>query len=140
MKFDQTGVYEIKGIGLVGVFKKAGTCVVNTTPHSIRLKEGDTIVEIPSCCILNAKPKEEVVSKYLVTTKFEGTDEGVEQIKAIENAYLKSGLTESLFIIGSIIAAQAYKGSVVAMTPCPGYERVVPDEKLMNCDKFTVFI
>lgn len=41
--------------------------------------------------------------------------------------------------VGSIIAAQAYPGQVVAMTPAPGFERVPPAEKLMSCEKFTTF-
>jgi len=41
--------------------------------------------------------------------------------------------------VGSIIAAQAYPGQVVAMTPTPGYERVPPAEKRMNPDKFNIF-
>lgn len=42
-------------------------------------------------------------------------------------------------VVGSIIAAQAYPGLVVAMTPAPGYERVPLAEKRMNPDKFVVF-
>lgn len=45
-----------------------------------------------------------------------------------------------LRIVGSIIAAQAYPGEVVAMTPAPGYERVAPAEKRMNPHKFTIFV
>lgn len=44
-----------------------------------------------------------------------------------------------LAVVGSIIAAQAYPGRVVAMTPVPGFERVSPAEKRMRCDKFTTF-
>jgi hypothetical protein len=44
-----------------------------------------------------------------------------------------------LIIVGSIIAAEAYPGEVVAMCPVPGYERVAPSEKRMRCDKFTIF-
>ena len=42
-------------------------------------------------------------------------------------------------IIGSIIAAQAFPGRVLAMVPAPGFERVPPAEKRMRDDKFTVF-
>jgi hypothetical protein len=42
-------------------------------------------------------------------------------------------------IVGSIIAAQAYPGSIKAMIPCEGYERVPPTEKRMRPDKFTVY-
>jgi len=42
-------------------------------------------------------------------------------------------------IVGSIIAAQAYPGQVVALMPAKGYERRPPSEKRMRADKFTVF-
>ena len=65
-----------------------------------------------------------------VKTNFVGDDSG----KAVINA-----VPQCVLIVGSIIAAQAYPGLVVAMTPAPGYERVAPAEKRMNPDKFTVF-
>ena len=42
-------------------------------------------------------------------------------------------------VVGSIIAAQAYPGLVVAMVPAPGYERRPPAEKRMRPDKFTIY-
>ena len=42
-------------------------------------------------------------------------------------------------IVGSIIAAQAFPGRVLAMIPVPGFERVPPAEKRMRDDKFTTF-
>ena len=51
----------------------------------------------------------------------------------IEKAY------PGAFIIGSIIAAQAFPGRVLAMVPAPGFERVPPAEKRMRADKFSIF-
>ena len=66
-------------------------------------------------------------------TKFTGNDEGRAIIAAMKAA------NPDAVIVGSIIAAQAYPGEVVAMTPLPGYERVAPAEKRMNPHKFTTF-
>lgn len=42
-------------------------------------------------------------------------------------------------IVGSIIAAQAFPGRVLAMVPAVGFERVPPDQKRMRMDRFTTF-
>jgi hypothetical protein len=42
-------------------------------------------------------------------------------------------------IIGSVIAAQAYPGKVMAMVPALGFERVPPAQKRMRTNKFTCF-
>jgi len=69
---------------------------------------------------------------YLVRTKFLDTDEGKQIIKsAWENG--------ADIIVGSIVAAQAYPGLVVAMTPALGYERVPPAQKRARPDKFTIY-
>ena len=62
--------------------------------------------------------------------------EGVRIIQEIKDSILEK---KNILIIGSIVAAQAYPGQVVAMTPAPGYERVPVDQKRMNPDKFTIF-
>ena len=81
--------------------------------------------------------KETVVSKVAgveyVKSEFVGSDEGTALIEKIHKAY------PSAVIVGSIIAAQAYPGLVVGMTPCKGFERVPANEKRMSTVKFTVF-
>jgi hypothetical protein len=67
-----------------------------------------------------------------VRPRFVGTPEG----ERIAREALEEGAN---VVVGSIIAAQAYPGLVVAMTPAPGYERKPPTEKRMRPDKFTVF-
>lgn len=121
--------------------KIEGKVVCNTTPHDINFDVDGTVVTVPkSGVILNAKPEEVQVGEDLVETRFVGTPEGaalIDEIKAQHAASEDAGLT--LRIIGSIIAAQAYAGEVVAMTPAPGFERVAPAEKRMNPHKFTIY-
>lgn len=117
--------------------------VINTTPHAITMKDvtGELVsVESDSSPLINAQAKEEKVSDLFVKTVFESTENGWNKIKEIKETFSElyhDG--ETLVIIGSIIAAQAYPGEVVAMVPVPGFERVAPTEKRMRCDKFTVF-
>lgn len=68
-----------------------------------------------------------------VRTRFVADEESTRALDEIEKAY------PGAFIIGSIIAAQAFPGRVLAMIPVPGFERVPPAEKRMRADKFTVF-
>lgn len=128
-----------EGISAI-VFETEGVCVVNTTPHGITMMDtSGEVVDVPTSVLVNAKAVEEQVSPLFVETHFVGTEEGAETIAMIEEAFANTGRKETLVIVGSIIAAQAYPGKIVAMTPCPGYERVSPTEKRMNCNKFTVF-
>lgn len=113
-----------------------GITVFNATPHSIRFWREDWSepVEVETDAAINAKPVETLVKTennvQFVKTDFVGDDTG----KSIINE-----VTQGVLIVGSIIAAQAYPGKVVAMTPAQGYERVAPDQKRMNPDKFSVF-
>lgn len=132
---------EDKNMENIKFVKIEGKVVVNTTPHDINFDIDGEVVTVPkSGVILNAKPEEIQVGEDLVETRFVGTPEGealIEEIKAQHAASEDAGLT--LRIIGSIIAAQAYAGEVVAMTPAPGFERVAPAEKRMNPRKFTIY-
>ena len=115
--------------------------IVNTTPHPIAFDVNGEKVLVPcdENCILNAKAVEEPVGDDLVRTGFVGTDDGEALIKSIEESLESYASEGRLRIVGSIIAAQAYQGRVVAMTPAKGYERVAPAEKRMNPSKFTTF-
>ena len=124
-------------------FESVGAVVVNTTPHAIRFQDLDgSIVEVPAdpSMLLNAKAVEEAVADDLVTTRFVGTDEGRALIGRIQAEAGVEYPGAKVRIVGSIIAAQAYPGRVVGMTPAPGFERVAPAEKRMRPDKFTVFM
>lgn len=114
--------------------------MLNTTPHPITMQDKNgELVTVPTSVLINAKAEEKRVDDLLVETVFVGTPEGKETIRDIEGTFKGTGCTDRLVIVGSIIAAQAYPGKVVAMCPVPGYERVAPSEKRMCCDKFTVF-
>lgn len=116
--------------------------MVNTTPHPLNIQDKDGNVQVvpnnPEW-VINASTQESVVAPFLVKTVFKGTPEGLQKITQIEDWAKENYPTDVLIIVGSIIAAQAYPGKVFGLTPVPGYERVAPTEKRMNCDKFTTF-
>lgn len=128
-----------------------GLKIFNATPHVIRFwcKEWDGPVEVETDTIVSAAVIESsyppvgtgsaqtyslrVAGKAsFVCTGYVPTDGGA---AIVRDAY-QAGAD---LVVGSIIAAQAYPGVVVAMTPAPGYERVPPAEKRMSPDKFTVY-
>jgi len=109
---------------------------INTTPHPITFRnaDGTEFTVAPCGFLLNATPKEtdagEKNGVRFVRTTFETEKKGLE--------WLEKQPADAL-IIGSIIAAQAYPGRVLALTPAKGFERVPVNEKRMNPDKFTIF-
>ena len=124
-----------------------GLVVFNGTPHSIRFwtRWWGEPVEVETDEVISALVEESVVYPpaflYLIDSIelltfvrpiFKGTPEG----EKIAREALEAGAD---VVIGSIIAAQAYPGLVVAMTPAPGFERVPPEQKRMQPDRFTIF-
>lgn len=123
-----------------------GLKIFNATPHLIRfwMDGWAEPIEISTDKAISAQPHDQPVASFntghahtdgdvwLVRTAFVGDDAG-EQIIADAKSQ------GAHVIVGSIIAAQAYPGKVVAMVPAPGYERVPPEEKRMRPDKFTTF-
>ena len=114
--------------------------IINTTPHVIRFQNaaGDVYEVEPSRVLVNARPAEEPAGVHpsgaeLVRTKFVADPASEEALARLEQE------NPGAIIIGSIIAAQAFPGRVLAMVPAPGFERVPPSEKRMRDDKFTVF-
>lgn len=124
------------------VYEATKKVIINTTPHPICFLNGNEVVTIPSdkSFLLNAKVVETQVGADLVKPTFVGSKEGEEIITQLQNWANENYPSYDLRIVGSIIAAQAYPEKVVGMTPAPGYERVVPAEKRMSLDKFTVFM
>lgn len=130
---------EVTGVLFESVTEK-GVLIVNTTPHPITMQSPDEeLVIVPTSVLINARAEEYAVNDLFVRTAFIGTNDGIETIQKIKEAYKTTGEEAKLIIVGSIIAAQAYPGEVVGMTPVPGYERVAPAEKRMSCSKFTIF-
>jgi len=117
--------------------------IVNTTPHDITFgREGsdETFIVQPSGIILNAKAVEKEIYDDIVKTEFAPTPEGIQLIHDIHEWFETTFDIEEydLRIVGSIIAVNAYKPYVVGLTPLKGFERVPPNEKRMNIDKFTI--
>lgn len=116
--------------------------IVNTTPHLIRMTDVVTgeVYEVPPCGILiNAKATDVVVAgKHpsgadLVKVVFTADEVNTAALDKLEAE------NPNAVIIGSMIAAQAFPGRVMAMVAAPGFERVPPDQKRMRDDKFTTF-
>ena len=130
---------KLNGIG-TSVVVDEKVAILNTTPHPITFQSpAGEVFSVPTSVIINAEVEEEKVDELFVKTVFKPTIGGDGVIKDIEGTYQGTGETAKLIIVGSIIAAQAYPGKVCGMTPVPGFERVPPAEKRMNCDKFTIF-
>ena len=130
---------------------------INTTPHRITfLMPSGLTFEVDPCGILiNATLIEQDIMEYedvvpswtsgriwgyrregltLVTPTFVASLSEEEKLAKLERDY------PDAIIIGSIIAAQAFPGRVLAMTPAPGYERVPVNEKRMSPTKFLVYL
>jgi hypothetical protein len=114
--------------------------IINTTPHACTFQGADgSVYEVPPCGILvNARTVEEKSGVgpggvELVKTRFVADPASEQDLAALE------AKNPGSIIVGSIIAAQAFPGRVLAMVPAPGFERVPPAEKRMRDDKFTVF-
>ena len=109
---------------------------INTTPHVLNFRnaDGTEFTVAPCGFLLNATAVETTAGTrngvQIVKTAFVGNADGA--------AWLAEQPADAL-IIGSIIAAQAFPGRVLALTPAPGFERVPVAEKRMNPDKFTIF-
>lgn len=117
-----------------------GVNILNATPHPIRFQSqvtGEIITVEMSGYKLKANAVETTVSTGVVTlvkTVFVASDEGLDELENIQ-AYR----IPNLMIVGSIISAQAFPGSVVGMVPVPGTERAAPQDKLYLPNKFTTF-
>jgi len=114
--------------------------IINTTPHPVTMvsQEGRVYTIEPCGTLINARPVEEAAGTHpsgaaLVRTRFVADPASEEALSRLEAE------NPGAIIVGSIIAAQAFPGRVLAMVPAPGFERVPPAEKRMRDDKFTTF-
>lgn len=113
--------------------------IINTTPHEIRFQGADgSIFVVPPCgTVINAVPREVPVEQRgditLVRTAFVADAANLAKLDKLEEEF------PGCLVVGSIIAAQAFPGRVLALTPAPGYERVPIAEKLISATKFTIF-
>ena len=114
--------------------------IINVTPHPIRFqtREGEVYELHPCGVVISATPVEEPAGLHpsgaeLVRTKFVASKEAEDALTRLEAE------NPGAVIVGSIIAAQAFPGRVLALVPVEGFERVPPAEKRMRDDKFTTF-
>lgn len=133
---------------------------INTTPHPITLLNPDgTEFTVPPCGVLiNATAEEtnvvetgrhgEIDPAYrLRPSLHRAAKEGVQFVRTrfVANPLSEAALAQleaenpDALIIGSLIAAQAFPGRVLAMIAAKGFERVPSDQKKMRADKFTIF-
>lgn len=118
-----------------------GIKVINTTPHVIRLTDDNLELDVtvePSGILINAgvetTPTYSCVDNVtLQMTEFIADKETKEIIQKFLSEY------PDVIIIGSLIAAQAYPGLVVAMVAHPDFMRVPPQEKRMLYNRYTVY-
>ena len=118
------------------------TPILNVTPHALTFAcdecPGGAYNVAPCGVVLSAVPQETVAGEgpggvTLVCTTFTAAPEMLATLDSLEATY------PGHVIVGSIIAAQAFPGRVMGMASAPGFERVAPDEKRMDPEKFIVF-
>lgn len=126
--------------GKVEVVTSRGVTFASVAPHEMRLRwpDGEEFVVPPSGVVVNAAPVEENAGLHpsgatLVRTRFVVSEAEEAKLAAVEAKH------PGAVVLGSIIAAQAFPGRVLALVPVPGFERVPPAEKRMRADRFTTF-
>ncbi len=119
-----------------------GKDFVNTTKHPIRFQSSEnaqvTYEVPPSGVVINAEFREESAGTHPSGAAFV-------RARILPDPVSEKALVElerehpGKIILGSLVAAQAFPGRVVALCSVPGFERVPANEKRMRDDKFTVF-
>lgn len=127
---------DMKGINYKGVE------LINCTPHPVvfRTADGKEFTVPPAGCKLNASAKEQKLKEIngieIVETVFTPSEEGLKELEEIR----KEMQGKRYLILSSAISLNAYRNydeNVVMMTPAKGFERVPPEQKRMNPDKFS---
>ena len=134
-----------------------GLIVFNATPHPLRFwhPSWPEPVEVPPDEVINARRVEKVVQRFAIppalpsTWSYYDREAGTEVVEFVTTTFVGDTEGEAIIerafaqgahvVVGSIIAAQAYPGRVVAPVPAPGYERAEPAKKRARPDKFVVF-
>ena len=123
--------------------------ILNTTPYPIQFLFQDRHTEVINPCgfILEAKserkahcayrqPEWEFTEYYDVSTP---TPEGEVWLDHIDKQMEGEDAEEFLLVVGSVVAAQAYPGRVVATIPTPESEGMPTDQQVMRTDGFIIF-
>lgn len=114
--------------------------MINVTKHPIRFQSATgEVYELPaSGVVIDARFEEIVVGIHpsgaeLVRARIVPTEISEKQLALLESEHTGE------IIVGSLIAAQAFPGRIVALCATAGFERVPADQKRMRDDKFTIF-
>lgn len=112
-----------------------GIVIVNVTPHELNFycEEKGQFVTAPSEGIINAFARTTVFESEpthdLVSVKFSEMREGRSEVNRLKQLY------PDALIVGSVIAAQAYREDVVSTIPC----KVGKPGRYVKCNRFTVY-
>ncbi|MBT9142478.1 MAG: hypothetical protein DDT29_00872 [Dehalococcoidia bacterium] len=115
--------------------------IINVTPHALSFvcsSSGTYYTLDPSGVVINATPHEVECPEHsygisLVKTTFSASEAEDAKLTLLEQQ------NPGAIVVGSIIAAQAFPGRILAMTPAHGFGRVPPAERRMRDDKFITF-
>ena len=120
------------------VFRVGECWFVNLTPHELRLSDGRVVPAAPGevARLLEAKPVEEVSDMRgdveFVRTRFERNERG-------EKLCFGASTVEQLYLVGSIISAQAYGFPVVSPVVTPETRRKPPSERIVFARRWNCF-
>lgn len=126
----------VQGITTVGDVK-----VVNTTPHTITMVTSDLSTQVQvqvSGVLINATATTTPVDSGITGVKYQKT-QFIPDVNTLRTLKDFKSQYPDVVVIGSLIAAQAYPGLVVAMVAHPDYMRVAPQDKKMLIDTYTVY-
>lgn len=115
--------------------------IFNATPHPLNFWDPVTkeVTVAKSDIIINTRPVETVVQKRqgaeFVTVAYQPEDDGLDIIRFIRKDY------PDTVIVGSVLAAMAYPGEVVASIPLRGGDRLRSKtaSRRVCSDRFTTF-
>lgn len=127
----------------VKAYEIGGKTLINVTPYDTDFMLGantksQRIESLPpsgtKVSVLRQEPVDhEKDGTQFCKLQYVGTRGGDATIAEIKKQY------PNAIIVGSLMAAQAYPGDVVALCPAEGYERVTASEKVYRLDKFIVY-
>lgn len=129
---------EVKGLG-INTKEERGITYINTSPHIIRMRheDGTEFIVEPSGVLINARPIDKPayttgLGVEFVVTEFVPSEESERMLDRLEEAY------PGAVILGSAIAVRAFPGRVSGLIPVKGFERVAPEQKVMQSRKFYI--
>jgi hypothetical protein len=118
-----------------------GISVFNATPHPLNFYDVKTkeVTVAESDIILNTRPIETLQERWkgveFVSVEYRPEDNGLDLLRFIHREHPES------LIVGSVLAAMAYPGEVVASIPLKGGDRLKSNtsSRRVCSDRFTIF-